>query len=111
MPALMRQAGAPAIGPMEFFSPGGIMDGRLRQCDPKRKWSERQDSNLRRLAPKASALARLSYAPTTAPSSLRMPPGAMRILAGYRSLLDAVAELQFPQWQQSESNLRRKRAG
>ena len=27
------------------------------------KWSERQDSNLRRLAPKASALARLSYAP------------------------------------------------
>ncbi len=29
----------------------------------KGKWSERQDSNLRRLAPKASALARLSYAP------------------------------------------------
>jgi hypothetical protein len=27
------------------------------------KWSERQDLNLRRLAPKASALARLSYAP------------------------------------------------
>ena len=27
------------------------------------KWSERQDSNLRRLAPKASALARLSYIP------------------------------------------------
>ena len=32
---------------------------------PKRKWSERQDSNLRRLGPKPSALARLSYAPTT----------------------------------------------
>ncbi len=30
------------------------------------EWSERQDSNLRRLAPKASALARLSYAPTAA---------------------------------------------
>src|SRR5205814_7164076 len=30
----------------------------------KKKWSERQDLNLRRLAPKASALARLSYAPT-----------------------------------------------
>src|SRR5690348_5511170 len=30
----------------------------------KQKWSERQDLNLRRLAPKASALARLSYAPT-----------------------------------------------
>jgi hypothetical protein len=29
----------------------------------KMKWSERQDLNLRRLAPKASALARLSYAP------------------------------------------------
>ena len=28
------------------------------------EWSERQDLNLRRLAPKASALARLSYAPT-----------------------------------------------
>src|SRR5215469_15463956 len=32
----------------------------------KIKWSERQDLNLRRLAPKASALARLSYAPTWA---------------------------------------------
>ena len=30
---------------------------------PRVKWSERQDLNLRRLAPKASALARLSYAP------------------------------------------------
>lgn len=30
------------------------------------KWSERQDSNLRRLAPKASALARLSYIPKVA---------------------------------------------
>jgi hypothetical protein len=28
-----------------------------------KKWSERQDSNLRRLGPKPSALARLSYAP------------------------------------------------
>ena len=28
------------------------------------KWSERQDSNLRRLGPKPSALARLSYAPS-----------------------------------------------
>ena len=28
-----------------------------------RKWSERQDLNLRRLGPKPSALARLSYAP------------------------------------------------
>jgi hypothetical protein len=32
----------------------------------KKKWSERQDLNLRRLAPKASALAKLSYAPTEA---------------------------------------------
>src|SRR5215469_14199415 len=31
----------------------------------KMKWSERQDLNLRRLAPKASALARLGYAPST----------------------------------------------
>ena len=31
----------------------------------KKKWSERQDSNLRRLGPKPSALARLSYAPFT----------------------------------------------
>jgi hypothetical protein len=31
----------------------------------KNKWSERQDLNLRRLGPKPSALARLSYAPTT----------------------------------------------
>src|SRR5690606_28815516 len=38
---------------------GGIREKR------EGKWSERQDSNLRRLAPKASALARLSYAPTT----------------------------------------------
>src|SRR5262245_11005935 len=30
----------------------------------KVKWSERQDSNLRHPAPKAGALARLSYAPT-----------------------------------------------
>jgi Phage integrase family len=30
------------------------------------KWSERQDLNLRRLAPKASALAKLSYAPICA---------------------------------------------
>src|SRR5688500_5894058 len=37
---------------------------RNKGNSPKRKWSERQDSNLRRLAPKASALARLSYAPT-----------------------------------------------
>src|SRR3954463_5323657 len=29
-----------------------------------KKWSERQDLNLRRLGPKPSALARLSYAPT-----------------------------------------------
>ncbi len=29
------------------------------------KWSERQDLNLRRLGPKPSALARLSYAPMT----------------------------------------------
>src|SRR4030095_14062476 len=33
------------------------------QNSRQKKWSERQDSNLRRLAPKASALARLSYAP------------------------------------------------
>ena len=32
----------------------------------EREWSERQDSNLRRLGPKPSALARLSYAPTGA---------------------------------------------
>ena len=32
--------------------------------DEYKKWSERQDSNLRRLGPKPSALARLSYAPT-----------------------------------------------
>src|SRR2546427_5668506 len=30
----------------------------------RKKWSERQDLNLRRLGPKPSALARLSYAPT-----------------------------------------------
>ena len=30
----------------------------------QKKWSERQDSNLRHPAPKAGALARLSYAPT-----------------------------------------------
>jgi hypothetical protein len=35
---------------------------------PERKWSERQDLNLRRLGPKPSALARLSYAPTTGPA-------------------------------------------
>lgn len=29
----------------------------------KEKWSERQDSNLRHPAPKAGALAKLSYAP------------------------------------------------
>jgi hypothetical protein len=32
--------------------------------EKKKKWSERQDLNLRRLGPKPSALARLSYAPT-----------------------------------------------
>ena len=31
----------------------------------REEWSERQDLNLRRLGPKPSALARLSYAPTT----------------------------------------------
>ena len=53
----------------------GIMGGRPKQMSTNlqkricnvlilvNKWSERQDSNLRRLAPKASALARLSYAP------------------------------------------------
>ena len=30
-----------------------------------KKWSERQDLDLRRLGPKPSALARLSYAPMT----------------------------------------------
>jgi hypothetical protein len=29
----------------------------------RKRWSERQDLNLRRLGPKPSALARLSYAP------------------------------------------------
>src|SRR5580692_7565349 len=32
---------------------------------PGKEWSERQDLNLRRLGPKPSALARLSYAPVT----------------------------------------------
>ena len=31
----------------------------------RKEWSERQDLNLRRLGPKPSALARLSYAPVT----------------------------------------------
>src|SRR5438874_708471 len=44
-------------------------DKSVRAPTRKRKWSERQDSNLRRLAPKASALARLSYAPI--PKSLK----------------------------------------
>jgi hypothetical protein len=39
--------------------PAGLFCGFSQE-----KWSERQDLNLRRLAPKASALARLSYAPT-----------------------------------------------
>ena len=43
---------------------------------PTKKWSERQDSNLRRLAPKASALARLSYAPTAAIMIARKTGGA-----------------------------------
>ena len=55
---------------------GSVMSGGLRGASSglvarKKNWSERQDSNLRRLAPKASALARLSYAPTTAPECPR----------------------------------------
>src|SRR4051812_41046384 len=39
---------------------------------PTKKWSERQDSNLRLLGPKPSALARLSYAPIlTHPKDMR----------------------------------------
>ena len=36
-----------------------------------KSWSERQDLNLRRLGPKPSALARLSYAPTPRAPNIR----------------------------------------
>ena len=47
-------------------SPIGKSGPNLRLETPKRKWSERQDSNLRLRGPKPRALARLSYAPITA---------------------------------------------
>jgi hypothetical protein len=43
------------------------------------EWSERQDSNLRHPAPKAGALARLSYAPT------RPRDGSLQIRGGLQS--------------------------
>ena len=43
----------------------------VRRLKVARKWSERQDLNLRRLGPKPSALARLSYAPTSGPALLQ----------------------------------------
>src|SRR5436190_15796372 len=59
---------APQLGnaPSAMLSESGGVAGLCHALQNrkkiKRKWSERQDSNLRRLAPKASALARLSYA-------------------------------------------------
>ena len=44
------------------------------------EWSERQDLNLRRLGPKPSALARLSYAPITEPALSHIPALVQRIL-------------------------------
>src|SRR5437868_5584596 len=51
----------------------------LAESKGVKKWSERQDSNLRRLAPKASALARLSYAPTRRPNIAKDPHSATTI--------------------------------
>src|SRR6185369_11358141 len=41
---------------------------------PGKRWSERQDLNLRRLGPKPSALARLSYAPNAEGPSIPQAP-------------------------------------
>ena len=41
---------------------------------PGEKWSERQDLNLRRLGPKPSALARLSYAPSAKGHNIHITP-------------------------------------
>ena len=70
-----------APGPAsETLNQGLLADKAFgRVLTPEKQWSERQELNLRRLGPKPSALARLSYAPTV--EELKYPTsGATRNL-------------------------------
>jgi hypothetical protein len=62
-------------------SVGRFPQERLRSGG-REKWSERQDLNLRHPAPKAGALAKLSYAPTTPGTMGQARPPANRNLRG-----------------------------
>src|SRR5213080_3872605 len=61
-----QNASRPGAGPLFPLNDSGcaLSIKQAPGTEPGREWSERQDLNLRRLGPKPSALARLSYAPT-----------------------------------------------